>query len=81
MEVTKRINGSIFKVFIDEILHLILKTDEINGIHSWIEKADAFLPTDLYYIKISVKKGNDIVLDYEERALWEAVLDKLQYCL
>jgi hypothetical protein len=58
----------VLKIFIDGQLHLLLNGDSVNGIYSWIDTNDKF------FIKICFKQGQELLLEYVKRHLWDEVL-------
>jgi hypothetical protein len=67
IQTVKNIN----KIYIDSKLHLLFKNDNINGVQSWIENDNKYL------IEISVKEGIDIIAEYNNREIWEKILEHI----
>lgn len=59
-----------FEIFIDNILHLRIKREEIETIQSWTNG-------NIYYIQYSLKSGKDIITEYSSKECWKFILDSI----
>ena len=68
----KNKDGSI-KIYIDDIIHISLKREDIIGFQSWIEGDD----TKRYIIEYYTKHNSNIYTGYNEEIKWKSVLKLL----
>lgn len=61
------------KIFIDNLLHLCIKKEDIFGIQAYIEQSHVHR----FKIDIHSKTGAVIKCEYTERKVWEGVLDRV----
>lgn len=61
------------KIYINRVLFLSLKKDEIIGLQSWI-RGDEKLK---YCIEFYTKSGTEILTEYDELYKWKSILDLL----
>jgi len=59
-------------IFIDNIIHLSLKKDELIGFQSWIEGVEH----KIYYIEFYMRK-KDILAEYDKKSMWIGILKLL----
>jgi hypothetical protein len=65
------------KIFINDVLHLMIKKDEFTGLQSWIIGDEK----KTYYIEFYLKSG-DILAEYDNKEKWTKILTLLnQECL
>ena len=62
------------KIYINEILHLLIISKNLNGIHSWY---DVINKNKIYSIEISFKNGNTILMEYVDFKNWKSILKLL----
>jgi len=58
------------RIYIDGILHVHLLSDRYVGMQSWIDGDKK----QKYYIEITVSKGKNILMAYDSKETWLAVL-------
>lgn len=73
--------GKIFKVYINDVLHLGVKKEEFTGVQSWLnpttpEERSVGFGGMKYVIEITTKT-NCIKCEYDSREKWEAILKLL----
>ena len=61
------------KIYINSILHLAIKTDELIGIQSWVKGFDI----NKKYIIEFTTKTTTIESEYDYQEKWEAILNLL----
>ena len=59
------------RIYIDGILHVHLLSDRYVGMQAWIES------NTKYCIEITVSKGKNIKMEYENKQTWLDVLELL----
>ncbi len=77
LKFTAKTDDNHFKVYINGLIHLCIKTDDIIGIQSWMEPDE----TSRYYIKFYTKTAN-VVCKYNDLFKWKSMLqliDKQQF--
>lgn len=57
------------QIFIDDLLHLSVKTEKLNGVTSYIKGENSYA--------IELYAGQKIICEYATRALWEEILKQL----
>lgn len=58
-----------FKIYIDDLVHLLIKKDELIGVQSWILGDD----TRIYCIEYTLK-DKEILTEYNEIDKWKRIL-------
>jgi len=58
------------KIYINDILHISFLMENYTGIQSWYEGNK----TKIYYIEISFKEGEQLLLEYTEFDNWKTIL-------
>lgn len=61
------------KIYIEGILHVNIPLEEYNGLQSWLEGDNTYM----YYIEYYLKSGGSILCEYEDREIWENILNKV----
>lgn len=61
------------RIYIDGILHVHLLSDRYVGMQSWIDGDKK----QKYYIELTVSKGKNILMEYQTKETWLAVLKLL----
>jgi hypothetical protein len=74
MEVSISISKSAIKIYIDDVLHLIFKQEELIGVQSWV--AGDGDKVRKYYIEYYTKTQT-ILTEYDEQEKWYKILKKL----
>jgi hypothetical protein len=59
------------RIYIDGVLHVHLLCDKYVGLQSWIERDGK------YCIELSVSEGKNILMEYENKETWVAILKLL----
>jgi hypothetical protein len=57
------------KIYINELIHLMLRKDKLLGFDSWILENASFKYCIEFYLQ-----GSTILLEYDTREKWEAIL-------
>jgi len=73
LKIDLKLNKKQIKVFIDNILHLSIKRDELIGIQSWIMGYD---DNRKYHIEYTTKTSV-IESEYDKLEKWQAILKLL----
>lgn len=71
-----KINDKSIKIYINDLIHLLIKKDEFIGIQSWIMeyKLIGFIQiTPKYFIEYITKTRN-ILTEYDDIEKWKAIL-------
>lgn len=68
---SKQTVSSVFKVYLNNILHLFIRQKELNAFESWIETENKFV------IQFSFKNGKKMLCEYDNKHIWEQVLKEL----
>ena len=58
------------RIYINDLIHIDLPIKEHNGLQSWLEGSDR----RRYFIQFYRKIGEPIILEYEDRNIWEEIL-------
>lgn len=69
-KITAQVSYSKFKVYINDILHIMFLTKNYNGVQSWFEGDQ----TRTYFIEIYLKVGEPILLEYDAWENWTNIL-------
>lgn len=59
------------RIYIDGILHVHLLSDRYVGLQSWIDGGTK------YCIELTVSEGSNILMEYENKETWVAILKLL----
>lgn len=59
------------RIYIDGVLHVHLLSDRYVGMQSWIERDGK------YCIELTVSKGDNILMEYENKQTWLDILELL----
>jgi hypothetical protein len=59
------------RIYIDGILHVHLLSDRYVGMQAWIERDGK------YCIELTVSEGKNILMEYENKETWAAILKLL----
>lgn len=60
--------GLYFKIFINDLPHVIVSLYDLVGIQSWIHS------TNWYSIQFNFKEGEPILCEYDDVKLWTEIL-------
>lgn len=58
------------RIYINDILHLVILIKNYNGIQSWYEGDKK----RIYYIEVSFKEGEPILIEYSDFDNWKTIL-------
>jgi hypothetical protein len=67
--ITSKVKCGAYKIYINDMLHLLILPDQLNGIYSWRQD-------NKFFIEYHMKKGNPIVTEYSEEN-WPIILGLL----
>jgi hypothetical protein len=70
-KVTSELTGAELVLRVNGLLHLRVKRNEITAVQSWIGTHGEFC------IEFTMRHGEDVLLEYTARPIWEAVLRQL----
>lgn len=62
------------RIYVNELLHLELPMKNHNGLQSWLEGSKKHM----YFIQLYRKQGESIILEYDDRSIWEEVLKLIE---
>lgn len=64
-----KVSANSIKLYINELLHLYIKKDDLTGLQSWIEGSDK----QSFHIEFYTKNG-EIECVYDSKEKWENIL-------
>lgn len=67
----KQTVSSVFKVYLNNTLHLFIRQKELNAFESWIETENK------YVIQFNFKSGKVMLSEYDNKHIWEQILKEL----
>ena len=67
----KQTVSSVFKVYVNNTLHLFIRQKELNGFESWIETENKFV------IQFNFKNGEVMLSEYDNKNIWQEILKNL----
>lgn len=77
-QIRARHDGTILKIWINDLMHLAIITAQLTGINSYIEdkphEAKYIGPHQTFFIEFGFKTGHHIIAEYTERGRWEEIL-------
>ena len=68
--IIERSTTNLLSIFIDDILHISVRTDNVDFVHSYEDN-------ERYFIEYYLNNGSKIVTDYDTHELWVKILNIL----